>query len=158
MNQTIDPADIAAAYEVDPVAAASEFGGEFRSDVESFVSLETVLSAFDRGIYERPPRRGVTYRAFADPSGGHADSYTLGIAHSEGDKIVLDLLREARPPMSPEGVTADYADDLRRHNVYKVIADRWGAGWVEEASRSRVSAAINPRIRNRPFTLAFSRF
>jgi hypothetical protein len=132
MNETLDPQDIANAYEDDPIAASSEYGAEFRSDIESFVSLETVLSAVDKGVYERPPRRGVAYNAFADPSGGHADSYTLGIAHAEGDKIILDCLREVRPPMSPEGVTADYADDLRRYNVHKVIADRWGASWVEE--------------------------
>jgi hypothetical protein len=132
MNSTIDPADIAAAYEDDPVAAASEFGGEFRSDVESFVGLETVLAAVDKGVYEREPRHGVTYRAFADPSGGHQDSYTLAIGHSAGDKLVLDLLREVRPPMSPEAVTAEFADDLRRYGLRKVTADRWGASWVEE--------------------------
>jgi hypothetical protein len=61
-----------------------------------------------------------------------ASHCTLGVAHSEGDKIILDLLREVRPPMSPEGVTADYADDLRRYGLHKVTADRWGASWVEE--------------------------
>jgi hypothetical protein len=78
----------------------------------------------------------------------------LAIAHSEDDRIILDRLREVRPPMSPEGVTADYADDLRRYNVHKVIADRWGASWVEErfavegirSSRRNVSCAPAARI------------
>jgi hypothetical protein len=34
--------------------------------------------------------------------------------------------------MSPETVTADFADDLRRYGVSKVTADRWGSSWVEE--------------------------
>jgi hypothetical protein len=85
MNSTIDPEDIADAYDDDPVAASSEYGGEFRVDIESFVGLETVLAAVEKGIFERPPRNGVAYLGFADPSGGHSDSYTLAIAHSEGE-------------------------------------------------------------------------
>jgi hypothetical protein len=84
MNATIDPQDIADAYDDDPIAASSEYGGEFRTDVEGFVGLEVVLSAVEHGVYERPPRHGVSYRGFCDPSGGHADSYTLAIAHSQG--------------------------------------------------------------------------
>jgi hypothetical protein len=80
MNATIDPQDIADAYDDDPIAASSEYGGEFRTDVEGFVGLEVVLSAVEHGVYERPPRHGVSYRGFCDPSGGHADSYTLAIA------------------------------------------------------------------------------
>jgi len=104
MNETIDPADIAAAYDDDPAKAASEYGAEFRSDIESFVGLEVVLSAVEKGVYERPPRPGIVYRGFCDPSGGHNDSYTLAIAHSSADKLVLDLLaRRGRrsPPSRP---------------------------------------------------------
>jgi hypothetical protein len=135
MNETIDPADIEAAYEDDPVAAASEYGGEFRSDVENFVALEVVLSSVERGIYERPPKPGVTYRGFCDPSGGHQDAFTLGIAHNSGEKLVLDLIREVRPPMSPAAVTAEFALDLKAYGVHRVVADRWGASWVEERFR-----------------------
>jgi hypothetical protein len=34
--------------------------------------------------------------------------------------------------MSPEAVTASFAHDLRDYGLRKVVADRWGASWVEE--------------------------
>jgi hypothetical protein len=55
-------------------------------------------------VKERPFDRRNSYIAFCDPSGGSSDSMTLGIAHKEGETVVLDLLREYRPPFSPETV------------------------------------------------------
>src|SRR6516225_4847292 len=50
---------------------------------------------------------------FTDPSGGSADSFTLCIAHSEliasnCSAIIIDLIREAKPPFSPEGIIAEF--------------------------------------------------
>jgi hypothetical protein len=42
MNQRVDPAIIAEAYEDDPESAASEYGGEFRTDIADFVSRQIV--------------------------------------------------------------------------------------------------------------------
>src|SRR4051812_37159700 len=42
MNPQVDANVIAEAYEDDPVAAAAEYGAEFRSDVEAFVDREAV--------------------------------------------------------------------------------------------------------------------
>jgi hypothetical protein len=52
MNPTVDPAVIALAYEADPAAAASEYGGAFRSDLEAFVSRE----ALEACIMSEPAR------------------------------------------------------------------------------------------------------
>ena len=41
--------------------------------------------------------RSVRYFAFADPSGGSADSMSLAIGHREDDIVVLDALREIKP-------------------------------------------------------------
>jgi len=51
MNPTLDAEIIAAAYEEDPAAAASEWGGEFRSDVEKLFTLEMLDSITD---FDRP--------------------------------------------------------------------------------------------------------
>lgn len=42
MNPTVPEEVIAQAYEEDPAAAAAEYGAEFRRDVETFVSHETI--------------------------------------------------------------------------------------------------------------------
>jgi hypothetical protein len=51
----------------------------------------------------------IRYQAFADPSGGGRDAFTLAIAHQEGELTVLDVLRGRRPPFDPSLVVADYA-------------------------------------------------
>jgi hypothetical protein len=42
MNENADTAEIAEAYEENPVAAATEFGAEFRDDLSGFIAREAV--------------------------------------------------------------------------------------------------------------------
>ena len=104
MNPCVTQAYIDAKYEEDPVGSTAEYGAEFRSDIEAYVSREAVEAVTDWGVHERGFVRGHRYVAEVDPSGGSADSFTLAIAHKEHELGVLDCLREVRPPFSPEGV------------------------------------------------------
>ena len=99
MTPTLDAATIAAAYEADPVAAASEYGAEFRRDVEGFLDGEALRTVTMSGRLELPPAEGVRYVAFADPSGGSQDSFTLAIAHAGDARAVVDLVRRAPAPV-----------------------------------------------------------
>src|SRR5207249_6013644 len=81
------------------------------------------------------PVPGLTYRAFVDPSGGSADSFTLAIAHHEDGKAVLDALRERRPPFSPEDVVAEFAAVLKTYGVTTVTGDRYAGEWPPEKFR-----------------------
>src|SRR5580700_2020277 len=45
MNPTVPQSVIAEAYEDDPASAAAEYGAEFRTDVETFVSREVIDAA-----------------------------------------------------------------------------------------------------------------
>ena len=74
-NATLAQSVVDRAMERDPAAASAEFGGEFRRDIEGFVSIEAVTAC-----YERAPQRGVIYSAFVDPSGGAGDAMTLAVA------------------------------------------------------------------------------
>ena len=123
------------AFDEDPAAAAAEYGADFRADLEAFVAREVVEAAVSEGTFERPPLPRVRYVAFVDPSGGRGDSMTLCVAHREGDTAVLDLLREARPPFSPEDVVGEFARELRHYRVTTASADRYGAEWVRTAFR-----------------------
>jgi hypothetical protein len=97
LNPELDQKKIDRAFEKDPVSAAAEYGAQFRSDIEGFVSTEAVDACVDRGVLERPYERRHFYAAFVDPSGGANDSFTLAIAHREGKSAVLDVVREIRP-------------------------------------------------------------
>jgi hypothetical protein len=135
MNPNVPERVIARAYEDDPSSAAAEYGAQFRSDIESFLTREAVDACVVPGRRELPPVEGVRYRAFVDPSGGSSDAMTLAIAHAEGEREVLDCVREVRPPFSPDAVVKDFAEELRRYRVSEVTGDRYGAEWVAERFR-----------------------
>ena len=103
-NPSLPQSVVDRAYERDAASAAAEYGGLFRTDIESFVSIEAIRACIKKGVYERQPQGGVSYHGFVDPSGGSADSFTLAIAHNDlvRQTIVIDAVRERRPPFSPE--------------------------------------------------------
>ena len=96
MNPTVPQAVIDDAIERDPVSAAAEFGAEFRIDVETYISRDVVEAAIVGGRHELPLAEGVHYFGFVDPSGGSSDSMTLAVAHMQGTRAILDLIRERR--------------------------------------------------------------
>jgi hypothetical protein len=132
MNPSVPQEFIDNAYSRDPISAAAEYGAQFRSDVESFVSREAVEACVTPGIRERAPVSGIRYSAFVDPSGGSADSFTLAIAHKQGDIAILDAIRERKPPFSPEDVVKEYAALLKSYGIRKVIGDRYAGEWPRE--------------------------
>lgn len=135
MNPTVPQSAIDAAFEADPANAAAEYGAEFRSDVESFVSREVVDAAIVLGRHELPPVAGVTYFGFVDPSGGSSDSMTLAIAHNEGNRSIVDLIRERKPPFSPDDVVTDFATTLKQYRITTVRGDRYAGEWPRERFR-----------------------
>ena len=136
MNPTVPQRVIDEAIERDPASAAAEYGAQFRSDVESFVSREAVEACVCVGVRERAPRPGIRYAAFVDPSGGSADSMTLAVSHREEDVSVLDAVRERRPPFSPQAVTAEFSELMKSYGIAKVVGDRYAGEWPREQFRA----------------------
>jgi hypothetical protein len=136
LNPTFDARAVERAYEDDPASAAAEYGGEFRADVETFLDSETIAACVAPGRRELPPVAGEYYVAFVDPSGGSVDSMTLAIAHQgfrDGEPIVVvDAVREVRPPFSPESTVRDFAALLRTYGVFSVSGDRYAGEWPRE--------------------------
>jgi hypothetical protein len=132
---SVDPAIIEAAVADDPIAARAEYFAEFRSDVETFVATEVIDACVALGRHELPYYSEHNYSAFCDPSGGSADAMTIAIAHREGDVGVLDVLREVRPPFSPESVVKDFANLLGNYEIRTVEGDRYGGEWPRERFR-----------------------
>lgn len=137
MNPQVDAETIAAAYSDDPVAAAAEYGGEFRSDLESFISREAVDAVVSRGVLERPRIPGVRYVGFTDPSGGSRDSFTAAVAHAEGNKAILDAVRERKAPFSPDAVADEFATFFKSYGITAIGGDRYSGEFVRELFRKR---------------------
>lgn len=139
MNPTIRRGVIARAFEEDPQSAASEYGDDddiaFRSDVEAFLDDAWITAAVDVGCHEQAPSSSRSYWAFVDPSGGKKDSFTLGVAHREGERGVLDLIREWRPPFDPGSVVTEIAALVKPYRVTAVTGDAYSGEWVQSTFR-----------------------
>jgi hypothetical protein len=113
---------------------AAEYLSEWRDDLSSYISRELLDAAVDVGVTVRPPVAGISFFAFADPSGGAHDSFTLGISHREKDEtVVLDMLYERKPPFNPSETVEEIAKLLKSYGCSKVTGDRYAAGWTVEA-------------------------
>ena len=135
-NPTIKQSVIDRAYEDDPQVAASEWGGLFRDDLESYVSPETMDACTERGVTQRPFKSGIYYVAHCDPSGGRQDSFALAIGHVENGVGVVDVLLDRRPPFSPESTVAEFCDVLKGYGVARIEGDRYGAEFTQELFRN----------------------
>ena len=140
MNPTIPIETIDQALAADREAGLSEWQAEFRSDIESFLGLDVVERLVVPGRAELPPVLGVRYTGFLDPSGGRSDSFTLAICHLEKDgPVILDCIRERRPPFSPAQVVQEFAEVLKIYNILEVQSDRYGGEWpVQEFAKAGV--------------------
>jgi len=131
MNPTIDEAIIENDLREDYPHARAEWDAEWREDIEGFLSLEAIEGAVIPGRPELPKLQDVYYHAFIDPSGGRQDSFTLAVCHKEqNNKIVLDCVREARPPFAPQQVVSDFAQVLEGYGVSYIESDRYSGEWV----------------------------
>lgn len=139
MNPGVSADYIADEFEKDPVSAASEYGIDgkvaFRTDVASFLDPDAIRAVVVTDRLELAPLEEVQYFAFTDPSGGRNDSFTLAIAHNHDGRAVLDLVREVKPPLSPDSTIEDFADTLKRYGLSKVTGDRYGGEFPPEKFR-----------------------
>ena len=136
-NPSLPQRVIDRALEKDRARASAEYLAEFRTDIEGFVSLE-VVEACVSGYHELGPRSDVMYRGFIDPSGGSEDSMTLAIAHKTPEAeemIVIDVIREARPPFSPEAVVDEFAALCKLYGITQITGDHFGGEFVKEPFR-----------------------
>ena len=68
----------------DTEKGSAEWLAQWRSDLADFLDRELIEAAVDLGVVVAPIS-GRVYCAFADPSGGQGDSFTVAIAHLEGN-------------------------------------------------------------------------
>jgi hypothetical protein len=135
-NPLIPQSFIDQQLELDPEVNAAEYLSEWRADLADYVDRAVVEAAIDPGVRERPYTSGTKYTGFVDPSGGSGDAMTLAIAHRQSDgTAILDCLREARPPFSPDNVVEDFCRTLAAYRLARVSGDRYGGEFVREPFR-----------------------
>jgi hypothetical protein len=135
-NPLLPQSVIDRAMERDRAHATAEYLAEFRSDIESFVSYEVVRACLGDYV-EAAPISEHRYSAFVDPSGGSADSFTLAIAHREGERIYIDAIREIQPPFSPEAAINELAALCLSYKVRTIVGDKYAGEFPRELFRKQ---------------------
>ena len=145
LNPTVPQEFVDRAIAKDPASAAAEYMAEFRDDIGGWLTLDMIENAVDRGVTVRPPHRAHDYRAFADPSGGRGDSFTLAIAHDWQGMAVLDCLVEVAPPFYPISAVAQIAATLREYGLSEVTGDQIRSG-MGQCRPLRAAASRTARL------------
>jgi hypothetical protein len=135
-NPSLPQSVIDRALERDHAAASAEYLAQFRSDIETFVPYEVVASCIGDHT-EMAPLSSHQYYAFTDPSGGSADSFTMAISHKDGERFIIDAIREIKPPFSPSTVIDDFARLLEMYRVRRVVGDRYAGEFTRELFRKQ---------------------
>jgi hypothetical protein len=137
LNPSLPESVVSRALERDRAAASAEYLAQFRTDIEGFVAFETVQACVGDHV-EMAPLEAHTYFGFVDPSGGSSDSFTMAISHRDGERagvIVIDAIRETRPPFSPAAVVDELAALLKSYRIGRVVGDRYGGEFPRELFR-----------------------
>jgi len=115
----------------DPVSYDSEYGAEFRRDIESFTSLEQVDAVIVTGRSMLPYDAAMSHMAFIDTAGGGGqDSVALCITRREKDRAVVCRVAEWRPPFSAPTVAGEVVGVLSEYHVTTVTGDAFsGQTW-----------------------------
>ena len=149
LNPSLPQTVVDRALERDPLSATAEYLAEFRVDIEGFVRFDVVQACLG-DYFEAAPTFGCSYSCFVDPSGGSADSFTLAIAHQDlDDRVVVDAVREVRPPFSPETIIIDYAELCGKYEVTRVGGDRYAGEFPRELFRKHGGIEYEPSVKTK---------
>jgi hypothetical protein len=136
-NASLPQSVVDRALERDHASANAEYLAQFRNDLEAFVPYEVVASCIGDFNEMAPLTEHSPYFCFVDPSGGSSDAFTLAISHRDGERFVIDAIREIKPPFSPEQTTDDFATLCRSYGIARVTGDRYAGEWPREQFRNR---------------------
>ena len=140
----------------DPARARAEYFSEWREDVVDFIPLDVIEDATDWRIRERPPQPSLKHVAFTDAAGGTGqDSFSLCIAHRDGDALFVDVIRERKPRFVPAAVVAEYVELLRSYGIREVSGDKFAGGFhADEWKRNGILYKPSERTTSENFLAA----
>jgi hypothetical protein len=137
-NPTLDAAGIDRELELDYERASAEYLCRWRDDLAAYIDRAAVEACVATGCRERGPKHGIRYVAGCDPSGGRSDAMTLAIAHKDKDGAsILDVVREVKPPFSPQDVVAEFSALLKQYRITTLTGDNYAAEWNASAFRDK---------------------
>jgi len=137
LNPSLPQSEIDRELEKDPVRNRAEYLSEWRIDTEGFIPRD-IVEACVGNYYELPPQPHFSYRCFVDAASGvpEGDSYAIAIGHKLGDRVVVDALREVRPPFSAfEVIDSVLLPLCKAYRISKVFGDNYAGELAKEPVR-----------------------
>ena len=61
----------------------------------------------------------------------------MAISHKDGERIVIDAIREMKPPFSPEAVIEEFSALLKTYRVTRITGDRYAGEFPREQFKKR---------------------
>jgi hypothetical protein len=127
LNPSLPQEEIDRALEKDPVRNRAEYLSQWRDDTAGFVPREAV-EACVRGYLELPPQPGISYKCAFDPASGvpDGDSLAIVISHKSGDRVVIDAIREIKPPFDFFVVIETILKPLcKAYRIHRIVGDAY---------------------------------
>lgn len=133
LNPTFRRREVERAFEVDPVAARSEYGTvgtiEFRSDVSGLLTDEAIAAVVPVSVRELVPD-GREARGHFDAATGSGEDAAAAAVAVVGEPAVLMATRRWRPPFDPAAVVREAAELFQRYDVRDITIDKYAPGLV----------------------------
>lgn len=149
MNPELPQSVVDREFERDPESAKAEYQAQFRSDLESFLSRETVADLTRSEPLTIPHDWSRRYIAFVDPAGGGNDEFTLAIGHEDRQTktMIVDAVYGQRG--TPATIVADYAKTLKQYRISRVTGDRYAGSWpADEFKRNGITFEHSDSVRS----------
>jgi hypothetical protein len=130
----------------DPSAFASEYGAEYRVDLEDYLSLEAVEACVVAGR-NGLPYDGTTHRMFVDTAGGGGqDSFGACITRSTPNGAAVCWLFEKKPPFDAETLADFIAENAGEYGITMLVGDNFsGDTWKSMFLKRGLSYTVEKR-------------
>jgi len=144
LNPSFSLKRLAAARKRDPVSYATEYEANFRTDLSGLLDPAVITSAVnpDRPL-ELPYRKAAgPYYAFVDVAGGGGkDSFAMAIAHSENEKVIIDVVKSRAPKFDADEVTGQFSTLIKEeYRIGEVHGDKFSG---DIASNRFIKCGLN---------------
>jgi len=143
LNPSFSLKRLAAARKRDPVSFATEYEANFRSDLSGLLDPAVITSAVNPNRpLELPYRKAAEpYYCFVDiAGGGGSDSFAMAIAHSENERVIVDVVKSRAPKFDADEVTGQFSALIKEYRIIEVRGDKFSG---DIASNRFVRCGLN---------------
>lgn len=154
-NPTLPLEVIEEALLEDAESAKTEWLGEFRDSIASYVDRATVESCTRPRPIILPPEKGKQFTAFVDPAGGgsgsNADHFTLSIGYKEKEKVIVCGVWGKRG--NPAAITEEFSQILKAYGCKKAYSDKYAGQYpATEFKRHGITLKYTDKNRSQLYT------